>query len=127
MAKRTQEQLLADIAKPEVFELLKRVCNRKLEQLGSEYPDRETQTWAVQLEEAKAYLSDNTSPTPFINAAITGTETVQDYAELIVANNAAWSNFAGSIVKLRRDFEKAIEACTTLEELKAVELQLKGV
>ena len=127
MAKRTQEQLLADIAKPKVLELLKKVCNKKLEQLGSDYPDRETQTWAVQLEEAKAYLADNTVDTPFILAALREGETVQDYAQLIVANNAAWSNFAGSIVKLRRDFERLIENASTFQELEQLEAQLKAL
>lgn len=127
MAKRTQEQLLADIAKPKVLKILKDVCNKKLEQLGSDYPDRETQTWAVQLEEAKAYLADNTTQTPFILAALREGETVQDYAQLIVANNTAWSNFAGSIVKLRRDYERLIKNASTFQELEQIKAQLKAL
>lgn len=70
-------------------------CDTQLELLATDYPEREAATWPVQLEEAKAYLADNTAPTPFINAALTDGETVEHYANLIITNNAQWSAFAG--------------------------------
>lgn len=124
MAKRTQEQLLADIAKPEKLKELFTYCDNQLELLATSYPEREAATWPVQLEEAKAYLSDNTASTPFINAALTDGETVENYANLIITNNAQWSTFAGSIVKHRRNTEKAINEAETEDEIEAIKVTL---
>ena len=92
-------------------------CNRALEQLAVDYPERESQTWPIQLEEANRYLADNTSPTPFISGALNEGETVDDYANLIVSNNAEWSGYAGKVVLKRRSFEQRIKAATTVQEL----------
>ena len=92
-------------------------CNKALEQLAIDYPERESQTWPVQLEEANRYLADNTSPTPFISAALNDGETVDDYANLIVSSNTAWSDYAGKVVLKRRTFEQRIKDATTVQEL----------
>lgn len=99
-------------------------CDTQLELLATDYPEREAATWPVQLEEAKAYLADNTTPTPFLVAALKHNETVESYANLIVTNNAQWSAFAGSIVKHRRVIEEAINEAGTVEELEAIEVTL---
>ena len=103
--------------KDSVKKVLTDVCNSKLEQLIATYPEREAATWPFQLEEAKNYLADNTYPTPFISAALSKEETVDQYAALIVANNNTWSAFAGGVVNMRREYEAAINSANSIEAL----------
>lgn len=95
-------------------------CNHDFEVLKNGYPDRETQSWSVQLKEAESYLSDNATPTPFISAALKYGETVEQYANLIIANNAQWSAYAGAVVRKRREYEARIEAANTSEEIEQI-------
>lgn len=118
MSRKLEVQL--KVARNQAISKMKNLCDNKLSQLASDYPEREAQTWPVQLEEAKSYLADSASPTPFISAALNDGETVEQYANLIVANNAAWSDYAGSIVKMRRDFEAAINSAQNIEDLMAI-------
>lgn len=94
---------------------LLRICDEKLKSLQAGYPEREVLTWDAQSKEAEAYLKDNTTPTPFISAALNADETVEQYATLISTNNAAWSTYAGSIVQLRRKYEAKIVSATNGE------------
>ena len=113
-------QPLIESLKEKAMQSLFANCNKTLEQLAINYPARESQTWSVQLEEANRYLADNTSPTPFISAALREGETVQQYAELIVSNNMLWSDYAGKVVLKRRTFEKRINTATTTQELNTI-------
>ena len=120
MAKRTALELLNDIAKPQALGKLHAMCNKKLEALAARYPEREAATWPIQIEEAKAYLLDNTAEIPFLTAAVPSDMTLIEYAELVKTNNAAWSTIAGSIVKMRIEAETAIGQTTTEAEVEAV-------
>lgn len=113
-------QPIIESLKEEAKDKLFTNCNKALEQLATDYPERESQTWPVQLEEANRYLADNTSPTPFISAALDEGETVDEYANLIVSNNAAWSDYAGKVVLKRRTFEQRIKSATTVQELNQI-------
>lgn len=119
-------QPLFEAKKAETITKMKILCNDNLSSLAADYPEREAQTWPVQLEEAKAYLADNSAPTPFIKAALNEGETVEQYANLIVSNNAAWSNYAGSVIKMRRTFEQRINAATTIEELESISKEISN-
>ena len=116
---KTAEELETELnlAKANKLSELYRSCDADLKKLATGYPEREAQTWPVQLEEANRYLADNTSPTPFISAALKQGETVEQYANLIVNNNAAWSDYAGKVVLKRRTFEHRINTATTVQEL----------
>lgn len=126
MAKRTAEQLLNEIAKPQSIALLGAMIDAKMLQLKGDYPERESATWAFQLEQSKQYQSDNSTPVPFLSAAIKPGETVAEYAALIIANNTQWSTIAGEIVLLRRTLQDAIEAASTEQELALVDDQIRG-
>lgn len=102
------DQLTA--AKQSAVKSLHQKCDEKLASLAADYPERETQTWSVQLKEAEAYKLDPSSPTPFILGALKPGETVEQYADLIIANNAVWSGYAGSIVLIRRSYEEQISS-----------------
>ena len=126
MAKRTEEQLLNDIVKPQAIEYLRASCDKDFQVLSQGYPERETSTWAFQLEESRQYLKDSTYPTPFISAALREGESIEDYANLIVANNDAWSVYAGSIVNKRREYTARIQGATTRDEVKAIVEELEA-
>lgn len=119
---KTLEEIETELnqAKSNKLSQLHQSCDNDLKQLATGYPERETQTWSIQLEEAKAYLTDNTTPTPFISAALRQGETVGQYAQLIVANNAAWSDYAGKVVLKRRTYEALINGAQTVEEVNSI-------
>lgn len=94
--------------KSELTKYLHAKCNEKLAQLAKDYPERETQTWSVQLKEAEAYKLDSSAATPFITASLKDGETVDQYVDLIITNNTIWSQYAGSVVLLRRNYENSI-------------------
>lgn len=92
-------------------------CNNLLGKLISEYPEREISTWEIQIREANAYSVDNTVSTPFINSAKHEEETVAEYASIILGNELAYAQAAGSIVNTRRSLERELEQATTVDEL----------
>ena len=120
-------QPLVESLKERAKAVLFRSCNKALEQLAIDYPERESQTWPIQLEEANRYLADNASPTPFISAALNEGETVQQYAQLIATNNSLWSDHAGKVVLRRRTFEQRIKAAATVQELDQIMQDLNHV
>jgi hypothetical protein len=120
MARRTEQEILDDIAKPAAVRILYSKCDKLLKQLAAPYPQSEVDTWAFQLKEAQAYLADPTVPTPFIDSALKDGEDKASYALLIVNNNNAYSTYAGGIVKVRRQFEEQIAAATNIAEVEAI-------
>jgi len=126
MAKRTEQELLDQVLRPQLLTLLHSKCDEKLKSLQEGYPEREVLTWDAQSKEAEAYLKDNSTPTPFISAALNADETVHQYATLISTNNAAWSAYAGGIVQLRRNYESKI-ADTDNESLDDLLIEIESL
>ena len=60
------------------------VYERKMKALTSKYTEEEQKTWQTQLEEAKAYLANNTTPTLMLTEIADGTD-IQTLAQNIVA------------------------------------------
>lgn len=122
------EQQLTDFiltsTKSQLMKLLHSEVNSRLEKLSNEYSERETETWSVQLKEAEDYSKDSSSSTPFISAALSGAETVQDYVNIILANNLAWSQYAGDVIRFRREMEGQIKSANSLEDLAPVMQEL---
>ena len=85
----------------------------------SQYPAREIATFTTKQNEAMAWNLDNTTPTPTIDAMVQDDSTKR--AELLYAVLAKVNFLAvqeGQMVA-KRD---VIKACTTMEELEAIEL-----
>lgn len=127
MAKRTETDLVNDIAKPELVAALHVKCDRLLKKLASSYPQSEVDTWAFQVKEAQAFLDDNTVSTPFIDAAVKAGESKTAYAGLIIANNTAYAIYAGTVVKLRREYEAKIKVITTIAEADALKEEIAAL
>lgn len=74
-------------------------------------PTDERDSWSAKLEEATAYLADNNSPTPIMDAEVALTsETVAALAPVVVAKGTAYKTYAGQIAGLRRATKAALEA-----------------
>lgn len=83
------------------------------------YPKAEIESFKDKANEAKAYMADNTAPTPYISSMVGGDETLR--IEMI---NEVWAKvqyramLEGQMIS-KRD---AIKACTAIEELALIEV-----
>lgn len=113
-------------------EPLETVKARKLEEINSAYkqsiatltptyPDDERLTFDKQETEARAWLADNTSPTPFIDALAAGRQ--MDKAELvrrIIAKADAFALASGSLTGQRQRYEDMLDVAETAEDVNAI-------
>ena len=85
------------------------------------YPDDERFTFDKQEAEARAWLADNSAPTPFVDALAAGRH--MDKAELvarIIAKADAFALASGSLTGQRQRYEDMLDAATTLTDVAAV-------
>ena len=85
------------------------------------YPDDERLTFDKQEAEARAWLVDNSTSTPFIDALAAGRH--MDKAELvarIIAKADAFALASGSLTGQRQRYEDTLDAATTLADVAAV-------
>jgi len=81
------------------------------------YPQAEVASFNDKKNEALAYNSDNTAPTPIIDAIILGSvDTKADYIASVLAKVQFLAVKEGEMVKVR----DAIKACTTQDDLDAI-------
>ncbi len=89
--------------------------------LVSTYPSTELLTFDKQENEARAWLADNTTSTPLIDALALGRGI--DKAELvrrIIAKAGAFAVATGYLTGQRQKYEDQLEAATTAEEIAAI-------
>lgn len=94
------------------------------------YPDDERLTFDKQESEARAWLVDNSTSTPFIDALVTGRQ--MDKAELvsrIIAKADAFALASGSLTGQRQRYEDMLDVAETAEAVAAIvpEYSLPGV
>lgn len=108
--------------------------SKKLNAINAEYEQNvlnianvgkdEMATWPKQEAEAKAWLADNSSATPVIDNLLIGRSALgESKAELvakIIANADAYSVAYPKVLGLYQAKQKALEACTTLEQVLAL-------
>lgn len=85
----------------------------------AQYPKGEQTSFEDKASEAKAYHADNTVDTPIISAMVGGDETLRvEMLEAVWVKLIGIAQMEGQMVA-KRD---AIKACTTVEELEAIEI-----
>ena len=111
------------------------IANRKLQKLSeinvayqqaiakmtSGYPDDERLTFDKQEQEARAWLADNSAPTPFVDALAAGRQ--MEKAELvsrIIAKADAFALASGSLTGQRQRYEDLLDAASTAEAVEAI-------
>lgn len=88
------------------------------------YPDDERLTFDKQEQEARAWLADNSTSTPFIDALATGRQ--MDKAELvnrIIAKADAFAIASGLLTGQRQRYEDLLDVAETAEEVAAIVLE----
>ena len=121
MAKRTPEQLHADIAVPQAIKKWHAYINRKLDELSNSYPPSERFTWTSSALEAKAQRGNPNAATPFLTAAANAAGIDKSaLADIISANEESFSAASGALVGSRIAGDAQIRATTNQEELDVV-------
>lgn len=85
------------------------------------YPDDERLTFDKQEQEARAWLTDNSTPTPFVDALAAGRQ--MDKAELvsrIIAKADAFAVASGLLTGQRQRYEDLLDAASTAEDVVAI-------
>lgn len=117
---------------PPKSEPLETVKARKLDEINAAYqqaitaltptyPDDERLTFDKQEAEARAWLTDNTAPTPFVDALAAGRQ--MDKAELvsrIIAKADAFALASGSLTGQRQRYEDLLDVAETPEAVAAI-------
>ncbi len=87
-------------------------------------PNTEISSWHAQEKEARAWVLDNTTQTPFVDALLIGRsiegETKESLINLIIAKADNYKVFYGQQLGMFHAKQKAIENATTVEELKTI-------
>ena len=116
----------------EEAERLKSLKSRKLTEINDAYqqaiatltptyPDDERLTFDKQEQEARAWLADNSTPTPFVDALAAGRQ--MDKAELvsrIIAKADAFALASGSLTGQRQRYEDMLDVAETPEDVAAI-------
>lgn len=94
------------------------------------YPDDERLTFDKQEQEARAWLTDNSTPTPFVDALAAGRQ--MDKSELvgrIIAKADAFAVASGLLTGQRQRYEDLLDAASTAEDVAAIvpEYNLPGM
>ena len=85
------------------------------------YPQSERISWDKQEQEARAFLADNTYPTPLLSAIATGRGiTVLEAATKVVTKADSYVVVAGAVFGQRQALEDQVIASTTKLEVEAV-------
>ncbi|MCI7617575.1 MULTISPECIES: hypothetical protein [Desulfovibrio] len=116
----------------EEAERLKSLKARKLDEINAAYqqaiatltptyPDDERLTFDKQEQEARAWLADNSTPTPFVDALAVGRQ--MDKAELvkrIIAKADAFAVASGSLTGQRQRYEDMLDVAETADAVAAI-------
>lgn len=125
MAKRTEAQLVADVAIPQALALWKDKMNRTMASISAKYPDNERLSWPQLQAQANAYIADNNATVPMLSAAANAAGVpVIGLANTIIANAAAFETAIGVLTGQRIAGDAQINACTTIAEINAVKVSL---
>lgn len=89
--------------------------------LTETYPDREIATFDKQESEARAYVADPMSSTPFLSAlAVARGIPLSDLVRRVITKADDFAVASGSIIGQRQALEDRLDACTTVEEVEAI-------
>lgn len=93
--------------------------------LTATYPDREISTFDKQESEARAYVADATASTPLLSALAEARGiSLPDLVERVLAKADAFAVASGSIIGQRQALEDRLDACTTLEEVQGITVDI---
>ena len=93
--------------------------------LTETYPDREIATFDKQESEARAYVADPMSSTPFLSAlAVARGIPLSDLVRRVITKADDFAVASGSIIGQRQALEDRLDACTTVEEVQGITVNI---
>lgn len=93
--------------------------------LTETYPDREIATFDKQESEARAYAADAMTSTPFLSALAQARGiSLADLVGRVLAKANAFAVASGSIIGQRQALEDRLDACTTVEEVQGITVNI---
>ena len=96
-------------------------ADRAISKLTATYPNREISTFDKQESEARAYAADPTASTPLLSALAQARGiSLPELVERVLAKADAFAVASGSIIGQRQALEDRLDACTTLEEVQGI-------
>ena len=100
-------------------------ADRAIATLTVTYPDREISTFDKQESEARAYAADPTASTPLLSALAQARGiSLPDLVERVLAKADAFAVASGFIIGQRQALEDRLDACTTLEEVQGITVNI---
>ena len=100
-------------------------ADRAIATLTATYPDREISTFDKQESEARAYTADATASTPLLSALAQARGIpLPDLVRRVLAKAATFAVASGSIIGQRQALEDRLDACTTVEEIQAITVNI---
>ena len=102
---------LPNVSARELHTTLTGEYERRMQAIAAGHPPSERESWPVQTQEAKALLADANASTPWIDAAATARNIDRiELANRIVAKDAMYSVFSGTLSGVRQRIEDQIDA-----------------
>ena len=115
-----EAERLADAKSTKLSEI-NTVTDATIAVLTETYPDREIATFDKQESEARAYVADPMSSTPFLSAlAVARGIPLSDLVRRVITKADDFAVASGSIIGQRQALEDRLDACTTVEEVEAI-------
>ena len=100
-------------------------CDSILKTAVKTYPDTEVMTFDQQVREAQSYMADPASPVSLLAslASARGIE-LADLAARVMAKHQVFSALSGAVIGQRQALEDQLDACTSLEEVNALAVNI---
>lgn len=119
-----EAERLADAKSTKLSEI-NTVTDAAIAVLTETYPDREIATFDKQESEARAYVADPMSSTPFLSAlAVARGIPLSDLVRRVITKADAFAVASGSIIGQRQALEDRLDACTTVEEVQGITVNI---
>lgn len=101
------------------------VTDATIATLTATYPDRELATFDKQESEARAYAADATASTPFLSAlAVARGIPLSDLVRRVITKADDFAVASGSIIGQRQALEDRLDACTTVEDVQGITVNI---
>ena len=119
-----EAERLADAKSTKLSEI-NTVTDAAIAVLTETYPDREIATFDKQESEARAYVADPMSSTPFLSAlAVARGIPLSDLVRRVITKADAFAVASGSIIGQRQALDDRLDACTTVEEVQGITVNI---
>ena len=114
-----------DDAKAAKLSEINAVADRAIASLTVAYPDREISTFDKQESEARAYAADATASTLLLSALAQARGIpLAELVQRVLVKADAFAVASGSIIGQRQALEDRLDACTTLEEVQGITVDI---